>query len=304
MAVVAGLYRWGGSALARLLVYPIVGYFFLTDRAGRQASADYLRRVHAVDDSVFRKTPNLLHAFRHFLEFGITILDRVGFWLDRGDDFELKVVGGEHLSWVIDQGRGAVVLGSHLGSFDAMRLVAILQSPIGLKVLMYTEHAERINEVFRRAGEASGSDVTVGIIQATPGSLTHVFEVKQAIADGQVVAVLADRFHPNERGPAVEVEFLGERAHLPGGPFLLAATLGCPVVLMAGVRRGNRRYEIHVERFGDPVRIPRANRAETLAEVAQSYADWLQKLCLVAPFQWFNFFDFWQTAPMQPGKEE
>jgi predicted LPLAT superfamily acyltransferase len=294
MRIVAFCYRWVGWRVAHLFVYPIVTYFFLTDRSGRRSSLDYLRRVHKAGATGFEREPDWRDVFRHYMVFGTTILDRIGFWLARREDFEFSIKGVEALEWVVEEGRGAVVLGSHLGSFDAMRLVGLMTSPITIKVLMYTQHAVRINEVFRQMGEISGGDSTVGVISVEPGSLSHIFEVKKAIARGEAVAILADRHHPNERGRGVGVDFLGDRASLPQGPLLLAAALGCPVLVMAGLRVGNRKYEIHVERFADPLVIPRQDRPVQLQYHAQHYADWLAKLCVQAPLQWFNFYDFWE----------
>lgn len=293
MRFVAWFYRWVGWRAARLFVYPVVAYFFLTDRKGRQASLDYLGRAQAVGAAGLKFELGSRWVFRHYLEFGFSILDRVGFWLADEDEIECSVKGREVLEKIVEGGRGAVVLGSHVGSFDAMRFAASRESPIGIKILMYTQHAARINEMFRRMGAISGTPTTVGVIQAKAGSFSHVFEVKQAIERGEVVAILADRTHPNEIDRVVEVDFLGGRALLPQGPLLLAATLGCPVVLMAGLRAGDRHYEIQVEQFADPMVIPRKERASQLQYYAQAYANWLEGLCIAAPLQWFNFYDFW-----------
>lgn len=292
----AWLYRTVGKRIAGLLVFPVVTYFFLTDPAGRRASLDYLRRVYTVTGGVgiLAHEPGLRDVFRHYLEFGKTIVDRMGFWLRRRDDFQLKIFGEEHLKKVVEDGRGAIVLGSHLGSFDAMRLTASVRSPIAVRVLTYIENAHRINEVFRQLGEISGSPTSVGVIQIRPGSFAHALEVRKCVEQGEVVAILADRLHPNEdRGRAVKVDFLGGGARIPQGPLLLASALGCPVLLMAGVRVGKCRYEIHVERFADPVEIRRNDRTRGLEYYGQSYASWLERRCVEAPYQWFNFYDFW-----------
>ncbi len=293
MRIVAWFYRWVGWRVAHVFVYPVVTYFFLSDRSGRCASLQYLRRVRAAGAIGFDRDPSWRDVFHHYTEFGITILDRIGFWLARREDFDFTVKGAEELDRVVEEGRGAVILGSHLGSFDAMRLAAVMASPIAIKVLMYTQHAVRINEVFRQMGKISRSDTRVGVLQVEPGTVTHILEVKKAIARGELVAILADRHHPNERGRSVEVDFLGGRASLPQGPLLMAAALGCPVLVMAGLRVGTRKYEIHVERFADPLKIPRRDRPGQLQYHAQKYADWLAKLCALAPFQWFNFYDYW-----------
>jgi len=305
MRFVAWFYRWVGRGAARLLVYPVVSYFFLTDRIGRRASLEYLERVQAAGAVGLKVRPGLRTVFRHYLAFGVSIMDRLGFWLADTGEFEYSVKGREVLEKIIREGRGAVVLGSHVGSFDAMRLAASHESPIDIKILMYTQHAARINEMFRRAGAISRTPTTVGVIRANVGSFSHVFEVKRAIERGEVVAILADRTHPNEVDRVVEVDLLGGRVLLPQGPLLLAATLGCPVVLMAGLRVGDRNYEIHVEELADPMDIPRGERASQLQYYAQTYANWLEGLCIAEPLQWFNFYDFWaRDAATSEGKND
>jgi predicted LPLAT superfamily acyltransferase len=161
---------------------------------------------------------------------------------------------------------------------------------------MYTEHAQRINRLFRLLDTQSGEDQAVRVVEIKEGSFAHILELKKAIADGEVVAVLADRFHPNERRRATQVDFLGAPASLPQGPMLLAAALGCPVLFMVGLRAGDGRYEIHVEPFAESVSAQRHERAEVIGDYVQRYADQVAKFCARAPYQWFNFYDFWEDS--------
>ena len=294
MRLTAWLYRRFGSWLARLCLYPIVVYFYLTDRRARSASRSYLQRLYETPEgaAALGEAPRLRHVWHHFLEFGSSILDRVGFWLGRREDFELEISGMGLLDKLAAEGRGGLILGAHLGSFDAMRLVASMKSPISVWVLMYIRNAARINHLFERL--EGSKDLKVRVIPVEPGSLSHVLAVKRCIERGEVVAMLADRLHPQERRRTVEVDFLGAKARLPQGPMLLASALGCPVLLMFGLRRAGRRYEIHVEPFADPVEIPRRERPVGLQRYCQAYAQRVAHYCAAAPYQWFNFYDFWQ----------
>ncbi len=296
MRITVACYRWLGRGLARLLVVPIVAYFFLTDAAGRRASLAYLTRVFATPEGAraLGAKPGLRHVFRHYLEFGLAILDRVGFWLGDPESFELRVHGGEELERVREEKRGALVLGSHLGSFDAMRLLAALHSPIAVHVLMYTRHAARINAIFEELRALRPRDPRVRVIQIEPGSAAHVLEARACVERGEVVAVLADRVPPGEAHRVARVRLLGGSAELPQGPFLLAALLGCPVLSMVGLRRGLGAYEIHVERLSDGMDFPRERRAAAVTEQCQAFADRIAAWCLHAPYQWFNFHEFWK----------
>jgi predicted LPLAT superfamily acyltransferase len=294
MRLVAWFYRWIGHRFAALLVHPIILYFFLTDRAGRRASRAYLAQLYSTPEGARRlgREPRMRDSYRHYLEFGQSVLDRVGIWLGRGDTFTVEIDGAEHLAHLIHGGRGGLILGGHVGSFDAMRLLAKKASPRTVKILMYTAHAARIGELFRQLGELSGNPSELGVIEARPGSFAHVLEVRKCVERGEVVAILADRVHPHERGGSAEVTFLGRTASIPESPVRFAAALGCPVVLMAGLRVAPRRYRIVVEPLAERIRIPRGPSDE-LTRTCQRYADWLGRMCARAPLQWFNFYDFW-----------
>jgi predicted LPLAT superfamily acyltransferase len=297
MRITAWLYHWIGAASARILLYPIITYFFLTGAAARRASMDYLCRLYHSPGgaTALGAKPSWRMVFRHFLEFGHVTLDRLGFWLGRHQDFHFSITGMEHLDNVAEQGRGALIIGAHVGSFDAMRLMADLRSPISVNVLMYTRNAPRINALLESLGSDDGR-MKVRAIQVEPGSFTHALEAKACIERGEVVAVLGDRLHPNEGDRGVPVTFLDGPALLPQGPMLLAGVLRCPVLLMIGLRVGTGSYHVDVERFADRIHIPRRERSSRVAEYCQVYADRLAHYCRKAPFQWFNFYPFWQVS--------
>ena len=298
----AWLYRVLGRRVAQWLVYPVATYFFLTDPSGRAASRAYLERVHRTPEGAraLGRPPGWRDVWCHYLEFGISIFDRVGIWLGRREDFRLHVSGRHELDRVPAEKRGAVILGAHLGSFDAMRLVADAQSPIPVHVMMYTRHAERINSLFASL-DALSPEKTGRVEVMKTGGFERVLGAKRVIERGEVLSILADRVHPGEERRVSRVSFLGSPAAFPRGPFLLAGLLGCPVLLMVGLRTGERSYEIHVERLADRVELSRRNREQKIDEYCQMFATRLEAHCLRAPFQWFNFYDFWsEEGPDEP----
>lgn len=293
MRFVAWLYRRVGKGIARLLLYPIVGYFYATDRRARAASLHYLERLYSTEEGrrALGGPPGRREVFRHLMEFAVATLDRIGFWLGRQEDFDLEIVGYHHLERITRERCGAVIVGAHLGSFEVMRLVGDLRSALSINVFMYTRHAERINRIFAEL-DAEG-ERRVRVVPIRPGAFAHAMEARHCIERGEVVAVLADRLPPHEADRSTPVEFLGAKARLPQGPWHLAALLGCPVLLMLGLRTGNRRYRVHVESLAESLAVPRARRHAAVAETAQAYADRLAHYCALAPYQWFNFYEFW-----------
>jgi predicted LPLAT superfamily acyltransferase len=90
---------------------------------------------------------------------------------------------------------------------------------------------------------------------------------------------------------------LDEEAHLPLGPFRMAAILRRPVVFMAGLYLGGNRYEIHFEKLADFSDVSRGQREAMMGQAMTRYAEMLGHHCRQAPYNWFNFFPFWRAAP-------
>jgi predicted LPLAT superfamily acyltransferase len=293
MRISVWLYRRFGRGVARLLLHPIVSYFFVTTPAARRASRHWLERAFATPEGAkaLGRAPGTGTVYRHYREFGMNVFDRAGFWLGRKGDFNLMEHGRQHLDRLARDKCGAVILGSHLGSFDVMRLLAVEHAQIPVNVLMYTRHAARINTLFDALLIESGGGGFVRIVQIDPGSFQHVFDARAAITRGEVVAILADRPPPSETRKVCSVEFVGGRLPIPQGPFRLAALLGCPVLLMFALRTGERAYSIHVEPFAERLDPRETRDPERLQACCQRYADRLAAYALSAPLQWFNFFE-------------
>jgi len=119
-------YRHLGRGAAFLLVDPIVAYFFLTDPRGRRASRRYLERIAASPEGrrSLGRRPDWWACYLHYRAFGVSIFDRLEIWFGRTEDFEIEAVGIEHMAEKVRAGQGALLIGAHLGSFDALRLLA------------------------------------------------------------------------------------------------------------------------------------------------------------------------------------
>jgi predicted LPLAT superfamily acyltransferase len=283
------IYARLGRRAVMLLLTPIVAYFFLTGRPARRASIDYLRRLYATrrGRAVVGELPTWRHSFRHLSEFAQNIVDSMVVWSGDEDQIRIDEQGSEHLLELVRQGRGGILLSAHLGSSDMLRVLS-RKTGIVLNVLSFTRHAARINAFF----DELEPGLRMRLIQYEPGSMTAALEIKAAIERGEFVGILGDRTWPSERNRSLRVPFLGRRARFPLGPFLLQASLGCPMLLSTCVRTGPGRYAASTEPFAAGA-VPRAERMKYAEELVQRYAAALERECLRTPYQWFNFFEFW-----------
>lgn len=260
-------------------------YFALLAGSARRASLDYLPRVGLA--------PSFANVVRHLWHFGRVALDRYLFVRGRIDDFTIGHDGHEVLRALAErtdggQRRGALLLGSHFGSFEAMRTMA-QQHAFPLSVVADFGNAQRINGVL----EKMAPSFRMQLIPMQEVGSTWMIAVRDAVDEGSLVALLGDRLHEGREERAVEVDFLGGKARLPIGPFVLAHLARCPIYLVFGVFHAPAHYQLVCECLAEDVRLPRAGREQALQELAQRYADALEKQVRIAPFNWFNFYDFW-----------
>lgn len=295
----AAVFRLLGRRTSLPLVYAVVTYFFLTDAPGRRASLAYLRRVHATVEGrrVLPRPPGLRECFRHYRTFAVAIVDRLAIWFGRRDPFEFESHGLDYVDGLAEQERGALLLGAHLGSFDALRLLA-RRAGRTVNVLMFTANAERINRVLREFAP----EIEDRVISVDPSSVQSVFTIRERLRRGEHVAILADRIEVGDRDRALRIPFLGGLVELPQAPILLAGLLGCPLVSIVALRAGPGRYRVHLDLLAERVHLPREDRTAAVAELLTSYARRLEHHCLASPYQWFNFFDYWGDADSKPGE--
>jgi len=291
MRITAWSYRRLGRRACGALVHAIVAYFFLTDRQGRRASAAYLRRIYATPEGreILGRPPGRWQSFLHYREFGLSIVDRIGIWFGHVEDFNYEMVGEEHLDRVAEEGRGAIVIGAHLGSFDALRLLAERKNSI-VNVLMFTANAERINTLFRELSP----DMDARVIRVDPDSIDSVFAIRECLHRGELVAILGDRIEPGDQNRTISIPLLGDPVKLSEAPFLLSALLDCPLLMIVAFRETSGRYSVFAEKISDRVRLPRREREKRVAELLIAYAARLEYYCKLYPLQWFNFFDYWE----------
>jgi predicted LPLAT superfamily acyltransferase len=271
-----------GRPVARLLLYPICVYYLAFSRTTPRASRRYLSRV-------FGRAPHLREIYRHHLDFAAVLLDRVFLNSGQYDKFQVTCRSPELLQEVLSNRRGAVMLGAHMGSFELMREFALRYRFI-VNMLMYEDNAQKIASVME------GLD-TRGQRRIIPiGRLDSLLLAKERLDNGELAGILGDRTVGNDR--RVPAAFFGETALFPASPIQAAAALGAPVILFFGLYRGGNRYDVYLERFADPLKINRRKPAELDAWV-QRYAARLEHYCRLAPYNWFNFYDFW-AAPETP----
>ena len=268
-----------GRRVARCILVPVVAYFFISSPRARRASARFLSRI-----------PNQPHGvkavFQHLYVFATVTLDRVYFLNGRLDLFNIEIKDENNVALgTAASGAGLFLMGAHFGSFESVRSIARDYPSLKMVLLMYEENARNIKQLLH----AINPNVLQEIISL--GQPRAMLQVKEQINDGALIGVLADRTL-DTMGNA-RVNFLGFEANFPTGPFRLAAMLQHPVYFMTGVFEGGNRYSVHLEPIVD-FSISAENKDTAVNQAVLRYVELLEKHCKNAPYNWFNYFDFWQ----------
>lgn len=121
-----------------------------------------------------------------------------------------------------------------------------------------------------------------------------MLEARDKLDKGYLVGMLADRALVDEA--TQEHDFLGQPAAFPIGPFRVAAMLRRPVFFMTGLYLGGNRYRLHFEMLADFSQVAAPDREAAMRAVQACYVSRLEHYCRQAPYNWFNFFDFWRKA--------
>jgi predicted LPLAT superfamily acyltransferase len=270
-----------GRPVGRLVLRFVALYFVLFSPKARRASRSYLRRA-------LGREPRWVDGYRHVHSFACTVHDRVYLLNDRFDLFDIQFVGDDALQEVLQRQRGALLLGAHLGSFEVLRAMAHARAHAPVAMMMYEDNARKINAILGAINPGAQQDV-VGL-----GHPDTMLKARDKLDAGYLVGLLADRSLANDS--TAECDFLGAPARFAVGPWRMAAMLRRPVFFMAGLYLGGNRYELRFELLADFSEVERSDRDAAIARAMQAYADRLSELCRRAPYNWFNFFDFWQRT--------
>jgi predicted LPLAT superfamily acyltransferase len=293
MRLLTWIYRAFGRWPFRAVLYPVVLWYMLVKPAARAASGDYLLRLARQGGFGGRK-PDGFCVLRHFVAFAENILDKILLW---GGSLQTDSVAYQNLELIAAQiasKRGALLICCHLGNVEFSRVLSQRMAGFKMTVLTHTKHAEKFNRLLARLNPES----QLNLLQVTELSPATAVLFAEKIAQGEFIAIAGDRI-PVSPSPRVALaNFLGAPAPFPVGPYIMASLFQCPVYLLFTLRDG-RAAEIHFELFRESICLPRKERDNALAELAAEYACRLEYFCRRAPFQWYNFYDFWHLPAME-----
>lgn len=227
---------------------------------------------------------SVLHAawstYRNHYIFSQVIIDRFAIWA--GKKYNITTEGHEIYQKLASQSDGFVQLSAHVGNYE----VAGYHFKAGktLNALVYA--GEKATVMTNR--DKMFAEMNIRMI-ATSNDMSHVFALDNALTSGEIVSMPADRMFGSAK--CVIKEFLGKEAKFPLGPFNIATMRGYSVIAINVFKTKWNAFKIYV------TELPYdkdASRREQVAQLSEAYVRELEKRVKQYPYQWFNFFEFWE----------
>ena len=259
------------------------GYFFLCPRRAA-ASARFYRIL-------FADRPRLYGwwcAWRQYQHFTTVFLDR--YLLHDSGAITYTSQGREHLIQGARQGRGGILLMSHLGNWEvAARLLRRNIPQVRLMIFMGRRAEEQIERLQKEDLTASGIRILAGDQDA--GSPFALVAGVGFLKTGGFVVMAGDRvWQPDQR--VVAARFSGHAVRLPEAPFMLALLSGAPLYVFFASLRGRGQYHFSISEPMVVVAETRAQRQPAMQRAAQAYADLLEAQVRRNPLEWYHFGPF------------
>jgi predicted LPLAT superfamily acyltransferase len=296
-AFFAFLLRAGGRRPAYLCMYLVAAWYVLLRPFVRRRCRHYLdRRFPEVRNPLVR----LWHDYRRIEALGESLLDRGAFGLLGPRALHLDFPEGPRLLELVKEGRGLIVLNSHVGCWQvAMSAFGYLGVPAS--IVMHQGTADIDPRWFQsaeggagpaNAKEGVGGPVSFSIIDpAQP--MGGVLQMIAALQANHVLGLMADRVFGDDPN-TLPAPFLGAPVHFPVSPYRLASMQGTPIAVIFSYKTGFSAYRIELARI---IRVPaglgRSNAA--YASFLLLFVEALETFVSVHPWQFFNFHDMWQT---------
>jgi len=177
-------------------------------------------------------------------------------------------------------------LSAHVGNWEIAGnlLHDRIQKPIH-----YTMLDDEKREIRNAFGKAF-MNRRISIIPVNQEGMGFIVDILDALRKNEIVCMHGDRMF-GKRGASVS--FFNSHVTFPIGPFAIAAATDAPIIPIFTYKRGLWRY---VFRAFDPIDVNGhgEDRDSRIQEGQKKYVDSLELVAKENPYEWFNFYDFWE----------
>lgn len=289
---VFAVYRLLGRRVMLWMVRVIVAWYWIFAVQARRNSRLYFDRLAEFakahpefEQHTVAETQSSTSTLTHLQTFAESIVDKMAAWQGDIPEQELQLFGHQHFQQ--NYGRGAILMISHFGNIELLRALKSEHHQT-VNVLVYRKHAEQFNAFLQSINPRAG----VQLISVDELGVDTALHLQERLNQGEWLVVAADRI-PIHSKRCSTATFLGYDAEWPQGAWLLAHLLNAPVMAVFCYPY-QQEIQVHIELLSDNIQLSRKQREQQLGQYIERFVRLQEQHCLRAPYQWFNFYDFWK----------
>ena len=289
----------------RIIAFPVGFFYFLFSKRGRTESKRFLSTIAPFikDPKIEKKCRSPFGPLRHIISFSLALIEKIQSWSGKFPfnnihfkDDDISVLVSE-----LESGRGVFLIFSHLGNAELLRgMLGLdktgLTKKISVTAIMDLKVTAHFNRMIKELNPQSAMDI---ISADEIGPHTAVL-LEEKIASGGMVLIAGDRTSALGESRKYPIPFFGKEADFSSGIFYMAAMMNAPVYFIFGMRRKDLslipEYDMYVHKNNLPFEYSKKERLKNSLILASSFVSLLENYCKEQPFQWYNFFDFWQEG--------
>ena len=266
--------KFWGIGFAYKLLRVVTYYYYLFAAKPKKALLDFYQNTLHFSVSEAKQLTR-----RNFYIFGQTLVDRTAFLLGRAKEFSHTFENEQYLIDIRDGGKGGILLSAHLGNWETAGNLLKGRITPTINIVMLDAEVESIKKFMDLSTGGSRFKVI-----AIKDDLSHVIAIRNALLNNEFVAIHADRYL--EGAKFIELDFLGKKAKLPYGPFVIASKFDAPVTFVFAAKDGEYSYHLSAT-------LPITQKMKP-GQIAELYAAELERKVKQYPEQWFNYFNFFK----------
>jgi predicted LPLAT superfamily acyltransferase len=276
------LLKYTGLPFAYFLLRFVALYFFLFLPKAFKAIYPFYRKRF-----LFGFFHSLLMVYKNYYVFGQVLLDKVAVMAGFPVKFSFTYEGEEHLRKMVEDGTGGLLISAHAGNFEmAGNMLERLETEVN--IIMFDAEHEKIKDYLDSVTRRKFNVIAI------KEDNSHIYEINKAFREKQIVCIHGDRFVKGSK--TIPIEFLGERAYFPTGPFYLAMKFSVPVSFVFAMKDSASHYHF----FATPPRLYQQQglqqkRDQTIQTIIKDYIYVLEHTIRKYPAQWFNYYNFWEA---------
>ena len=230
------------------------------------------------------RVKSIISIFRNYYLLGQGLIDKTAVLSGLKDKFNFIHEGKENLLEMRD---GGILISGHIGNWE-----------VGGKALDY--FGKKINLVILDGEEQAIKNYISDILTdrnvhfiKIGNDFSHLFKIKQALENKELIAFLGDRFIDGNQ--TVKIDFLGEPALFPLGPWHMASYFNVPVSYVFAVKDSRKQYRFYASpsKIIPYVRNP-MQRSELVMDSIKEYVSEFERITRKYPLQWYNYYNFWK----------